>query len=122
MEPEEKEDSTREGSEPVGEDQVLDGSLQENSADRAFVQIDEPNWTFVQVDRPLFVEHLLASSGWFSLRHCWRTSKPDRTVYKRKNTERASSSSLPPSAHIHTDDHCNDKDECTKPDTTGNAG
>ncbi|KOM44084.1 hypothetical protein LR48_Vigan05g168900 [Vigna angularis] len=58
MEPEEKEDSIGEGSEeePVGEDQVLDGSLQENSADRAFVQIDEPNWTFVQVARPLFVE------------------------------------------------------------------
>ncbi|KOM29035.1 hypothetical protein LR48_Vigan08g119200 [Vigna angularis] len=29
MEPEEKEDSTGEGSEPVGEDQVLNGSLQE---------------------------------------------------------------------------------------------
>ncbi|BAT92070.1 hypothetical protein VIGAN_07073000 [Vigna angularis var. angularis] len=84
MEPEEKEDSTGEGSEeePVGEDQVLDGSLQENSADRAFVQIDEPNWTFVQVARPLFVERSSLSleeierrieNGEFN----WRADKKD---------------------------------------------
>ncbi|KOM50312.1 hypothetical protein LR48_Vigan08g113900 [Vigna angularis] len=37
-------------------------------------------------------------------------------------TKIASSSSSSPSAHIHTDDHCNDKDGRTKPDKTGNTG
>ncbi|KOM41836.1 hypothetical protein LR48_Vigan04g203400 [Vigna angularis] len=35
---------------------------------------------------------------------------------------RASSNSSSPYAHIHTDDHCNDKDERTKQDKTGNTG
>ncbi|KOM58129.1 hypothetical protein LR48_Vigan11g116300 [Vigna angularis] len=57
----------------------------------------------------------------------YKISKPDRRVYKRKKNRTVilnkkgsdSSSSSSPSAHIHTDDHCNDKDGRTKPDTTG---
>ncbi|KOM38915.1 hypothetical protein LR48_Vigan03g229700 [Vigna angularis] len=72
-EPEKKGDSTGKEPkrEPVMEDQVLEGSLQENSADRAFVQIDEPNWTFVQVARPLFVER----SSLVSVRSSERSSQ-----------------------------------------------
>ncbi|KOM45441.1 hypothetical protein LR48_Vigan06g074700 [Vigna angularis] len=50
----------------------------------------------------------------------------DRTVYKRiyrtvilNKKGSVSSSSTSPSAHMHTDDHCNDKDEQTKHDKTG---
>ncbi|KOM50607.1 hypothetical protein LR48_Vigan08g143400 [Vigna angularis] len=54
----------------------------------------------------------------------------DRTFYcsifastsSKFSSSSASSSRSSPSAHIHTDDHCNDKDGRTKPDTTGNAG